>query len=118
METNKIFCLIVAISSYIGSPMAAGMPFHVPDAHTVHIESINIFKSGRQPVLLAKNEQESTNKESKPQTDNRDQPIDSEGVVKEKNGNSEIETSKKSLMPFKPSEEIAAEQAVDFPWDI
>ncbi len=110
--------MVVAISALVGSPMVAGMPVHVPDENIIQSAYIDFFELSNQPIKLAENEQKSSNGVSKPQTNNSDQPIDSEGAVKEKNGSPETETSKKSLNPFKPSEEIAAEQAVDFPWDI
>ena len=91
---------------------------HVLDENIIQTAYIDFFELNSQPIMLAENEQKSSNGVSKPQTDNSDQPIESEGAAKEKNGNPEAEASKKSLKPFKPSEEIAAEQAVDFPWDI
>ena len=98
--------------------MVAGMPAQVLDKNIIQTAYIDFFELNSQPIILAENEQKSSNGVSKPQTNNNDQPIDSEGAVKEKNGSPETETSKKSLKTFKPSEEIAAEQAVDFPWDI
>jgi hypothetical protein len=98
--------------------MVAGMPVHVLDEYIIKTAYIEFSELSRQPVILAENEQKSSNGVSKPQNTSNEQPIDSQGTVKEKKGNPETETSKKSLKPFKPSEEIAAEQAVDFPWDI
>lgn len=94
------------------------MPVHEPEGHIIKTAGIDFFESSKQPILLAENEQKTASEESKPQTDDRDQPIDTGEKSIEKNGKAEIEAPKKPLKPFKPSEEIAAEQAVDFPWDI
>ncbi len=98
--------------------MVAGMPVHVLEEHVIPTACINLFESSRQPIILAENEQKKSNGGRKPQTGNGDQNINAEKKFEEKNGKTENEASKKPMRPFKPSEEIAAEQAVDFPWDI
>ena len=93
------------------------MPGQIIEAETLSNKTPSLEQSG-QPTIVAKNEQKTSNSNRKPQSDSQNQTMESDAAVKEKKGNTESEASNKPLKPFKPSEEIAAEQAVDFPVDI
>ena len=71
-----------------------------------------------QSFFLAQNNSQATDNESRKTNEKEDQATKSGTIKTEKNKNKSKDSAPKSLKPFKPSEEIAAEQAVDFPVDI
>lgn len=73
---------------------------------------------GRQAIVLAENEQNTTENQSQAATDKESQTPEPVEETFEGRRNILPDEKKKSLKPFVPSEEIAAEQAVDFPVDM
>ena len=84
-------------------------------------ESIQKQKSAEfvyEPIILAQTGPQPAESETR-STDGRNDPVsEPETAPAEKDGKTGDESPTKSIKPFKPSEEIAAEQAVDFPVDI
>ena len=111
MENMKFISLILLSSFLMIAPAAFAWIIHtssIPDGQT---KNIHPFELDRQPIVLAENDVQKT-KES------QDQAPTSETAESEKEDNASEDAAKKPVKPFKPSEEIAAEQAVDFPVDI
>ena len=98
---KPISALAVSIFFMI-APLAEGMHPIAP-GETPEQTEINLSATVRQkPLMLAENE-ENAAEEKVPETDPKEPSTPSKTVP---------------LKPFRPSEEIAAEQAVDFPVDI
>ena len=69
-------------------------------------------------LLLAENDQNNTGDQSRP-PDSQNERTPASGTDSKENGPQKSDAAAtESLKPFEPSEEIAAEQAVDFPVDI
>jgi len=69
-------------------------------------------------LVVAQIESKETESGTLPSDENRVQTTDSEREQNERSSGKEDTAGAKPLKPFKPSEEIAAEQAVDYPVDI
>jgi hypothetical protein len=100
------------------SPMAQGMGPIVPGANTDRREIISSTTINQNPILLAQNEENTAG-------GNAQGAPGAEGQVSEPESGPDTDPKDPSakskpapLKPFNPSEEIAAEQAVDFPVDI
>ena len=102
---------MIAPATPAGSALAAQMPAGRP-------EIINTFELIRESIVVAENEPPAAEKGSPSTTENKDQAPGSGPADREKSGNDSNDAETKPLKPFKPSEEIAAEQAVDYPVDI
>ena len=70
------------------------------------------------PIILAQTGPQPAESETRGAGGKNDQEPEPETAPAEKDGKTGEESSPKTMRPFKPSEEIAAEQAVDFPVDI
>ena len=70
------------------------------------------------PILLAANEEDTAGDNPQGATGADDQVSEPETVSETDNKDSSTKSKPAPLKSFKPSEEIAAEQAVDFPVDI
>ena len=115
---GKTILFGIAILLYLmGVPVTSGMISITLKTSAEKISSFPAFDLNHQPIVVAENEQEVS--ENGPQTTgkNETQAPETGAAIKEKSGTSN-DGSKKPIKPFKPSEEIAAEQAVDFPVDI
>jgi hypothetical protein len=118
MAINKIILLIVsgALLTLATAAQGGHHPAHgLPAGRT---QGICIFELSRNAIAVAKNELQPAESNNRPITENKDQSPKSEAADKENAKKSSNDTQRKPLKPFKPSEEIAAEQAVDFPVDI
>jgi hypothetical protein len=69
-------------------------------------------------TILAQNNSQAANNKTRQTNEKGDQASESGKAKTENNKNKSTNSASKPLKPFKPSEEIAAEQAVDFPVDI
>lgn len=118
MENKKFIPLITLLAFLMSSPATASRIHLTPGEPTDRTKRIHPFESNRKSMVLAENESEASENESQSINENRDQAPDSETSDKQKSDNNSNEAEQKPLKPFKPSEEIAAEQAVDFPVDI
>ena len=118
MELKKIIIVIVGVLFLMSVP-ATSNGFHlILDEPTERARSIHIIELNLNSIYLAQNEPEAAESESQPTNENKEQSTESGAEDKEKSGNISKEAETKPIKPFKPSEEIAAEQAVDFPVDI
>lgn len=89
---------------------------NIPAERNKHIHP---FESSQKSIVLAQNDEPRAAEKGAPSADeDTDQAPDSKTADSEKSGNGSDDAATKPIKPFKPSEEIAAEQAVDFPVDI
>ena len=117
MKIKNLF--ITTISLFlIAVPTAHGMEARVQDIHPQRIQSIRPFELNRKSVVMAENKQKTAAKQSQSGGETQEHTAEPEAAVKNNSGSSSDDAKTKPLKPFKPSEEIAAEQAVDFPVDI
>ena len=100
------------------SPMTPGMVPIVSGANTERTEIISSTTIRQNPILLAENEENTAG-------DNAQRVPGENGSASEPESGPDVDPKDPSakskpapLKPFNPSEEIAAEQAVDFPVDI
>jgi hypothetical protein len=117
IEKKKLF-MITVLSFLIAAPTTQGMRTHVPDILAERIQSIRPFELNLKSIVMAENEQKAAENRSQAASENQAQAAESEAAVKENSSSNSDGAAAKPLKPFKPSEEIAAEQAVDFPVDI
>jgi len=117
IEKKKLFTTTV-LSFLIAAPTTQGMRTHDPDTHAQRIQSIRPFELNRKSIVMAQNEQKAAENQSPSASENHDQTASSGAAKNENSSNNSDADAAKPLKPFKPSEEIAAEQAVDFPVDI
>jgi hypothetical protein len=117
MEFKKLIFVIAGLF-LISVPATAGRIHLTPDESTKRTKSVHPFELNRQSIVVAENESNASESERQSTNENREQAPDSGTADREKNGKTSNDAGSKPLKPFKPSEEIAAEQAVDFPVDI
>ena len=72
----------------------------------------------QKPIMLAENEENTAGDKAQTATGIKDQASEPESGLATDKKDSSAKSKTAPLKPFKPSEEIAAEQAVDFPVDI
>ena len=97
---------------------ASGWGLPATDPPAERAKSIHTFKIIHCSIFLAQNEPEASESESRSSNANKDQAPSSATVDREESGKNSDAAETKPIKPFKPSEEIAAEQTVDFPVDI
>jgi hypothetical protein len=118
-NTLNISISALAVSMVImTAPMTQGMRSIAPGEHPERTEIMPSTTVRQKPMMLAENEENTAGEKAQTATGTKDpisQPESGTATV-----NKEQPTKSKTvpLKPFKPSEEIAAEQAVDFPVDI
>ena len=118
MELKKILFAITGLLFLMSVPAAAGRSPLVTDIPAEPTKSIRTFELIRNSIFLADNESQSVQSGNQSTDENKEQSSESGAEDEEKSGNISNEAETKNIKPFKPSEEIAAEQAVDFPVDI
>jgi len=100
------------------APMAQGMG---PITSGVDIDRTEIMPStavSQNPILLAKNEENKAGDKAQGATGANDPVSEPESGPDSDPKDPSAKSKPAPLKPFNPSEEIAAEQAVDFPVDI
>ena len=102
----------------MSAPAALAWISLVPNLAAERIKSIHTFELNRKSIVVAENEPQAAESENLSTNENKDQAPISETADREKSGSNSNDAETKPLKPFKPSEEIAADQAVDFPVDI
>ena len=117
MEKTIIFGITILSLLMWVPATSGGIPFarHTPAERT---KSIHPFGFNRISIVVAENEREAAESGSQTTNENKDQTSESGAEVKKNSSNNSKDAEPKPLNPFKPTEEIAAEQAVDFPVDI
>ena len=116
MKINNVTYLLIIVVLITFCPNAGGKNFYSPDINVLRTESDSTIKI-KHPIALAENEANVAEKESKPAAAEQRIP-ESEEEAAETNSKNSGDKKTKPVKPFVPSEEIAAEQAVDFPSDI
>ena len=114
---KNITALAVSICILIAS-MAQGMRPFTP---VVNRERRGIRPSTtirQKPILLAENEENTTEDKAQTATGTKGRVSKPEPDPETDNKDPSAKSATAPLKPFKPSDEIAAEQAVDFPVDI
>jgi len=118
MKDQNILLLIALLTLLMSAPGASGSRVPAPDSPAEGNIRIQTFELNRESTVLAENKSCAAENESQSINDNKDQAPDSGTADKEKSSNNSNDAETKPLKAFKPSEEIAADQAVDFPVDI
>ncbi len=117
MEKTIIFGIPI-LAFLMGVPATSG---RIPFAQQTPVErrqSLHPFEFNRKSIVVAENGREARGSGSQTTNENKDQASEPETEVNKNSSNNSKDAETKPLKPFKPSEEIAAEQAVDFPVDI
>ena len=118
-NTLNISISALAVSMIIvTAPVAQGMP---PIALGENPERTEINPSPtvrQEPIVLAENEDKTVGDKTQTAIDTKDQVSEPESDPESDNKDPATKTKTAPLKSFRPSEEIAAEQAVDFPVDI
>ena len=109
----------LAVSLFImTAPMARGMHPLAP-GETPERTEISPSTSVRQkPMMRAENEKNATEEKAQTATDTNGRESETESGPETDPKEQSTQSKTAPLKPFRPSEEIAAEQAVDFPVDI
>jgi len=118
MELKKNIFAITGLLFLMSAPAALAWIPHSSNIPAERTKSLQPFELSRQSIVVAENEPGAAESGGQPANENENQASDSGTAEGEKSGNDSDEAATKPLKPFKPSEEIAAEQAVDFPVDI
>jgi hypothetical protein len=114
----KITLGLILMAASTSIPATVGKIFHVPDIATVGAASLGTHKISRDSIVVAQNEPDPEEGENKPAVDTENRASGSGKEGTENRRNNSDEKKPEPLKPFVPSEEIDAEQAVDFPSDI
>ncbi len=118
-NTLNISISALAVSLFIiTAPMAQGMSKIAPVKNPVRTETMPITSVRQKPFVLVENEENSAGDKAQTATAIKDQVSDPESGPGTDKKDPSAKSKTAPLKPFKPSEEIAAEQAVDFPVDI
>jgi hypothetical protein len=114
---KRISTLAISIFILI-APMTLGVHPMVPMDNTALPEIMSTAKARLKPVMLAENKKSAAgnNAQTTAGADGPEKEPESGPEADNKDPSAKSETA--PLKSFKPSEEIAAEQAVDFPVDI
>ncbi|MBW2431784.1 MAG: hypothetical protein JRF56_22750 [Deltaproteobacteria bacterium] len=117
MEKTILFGIpILAFIMWV--PATSGRILFAQETPVERLQSLHPFEFNRKSIVVAENEPEAAASGSQTTNENKDQASEPGVEVKKNGSNNSKEAETKPLKPFKPSEEIAAEQAVDFPVDI
>ena len=119
MELKKIIFAITGLLFLMIAPAALAW---IPNSSNIPAERtqrIQPFELSQKSIVLAQNNKPRTaEKGAQAANEDTDRAPDSETAGSQKSGNNPDDAATRTIKPFKPSEEIAAEQAVDFPVDI
>ena len=113
---KRIPALVVAIF-IMTAPMAQGMCPPAPGENPAHREVGLSTTVWQKPIMLAQNEGTTTDDKDRTATGTKDRLSEAESGSAS-DPKDPAKSKPPPLKPFKPSEEIAADQAVDFPVDI
>jgi hypothetical protein len=110
---------ILAVSMFIMmAPMTQGMGPITSVADTDRTDIVPSTTVSQNPILLAENVENTVGSNAQGATGVNDPLPEPESGSDSGSKDSSAKSKTKPLKPFNPSEEIAAEQAVDFPVDI
>ena len=115
---NKRISTLAVSMFMMMAPMAQGIGSILSGTYTDRSEIMPSTTVNLNPILLAAGEEETAGDNPQGATVSDDQVSESGAVSETDNKESSANSKPVPLKSFKPSEEIAAEQAVDFPVDI
>jgi len=118
MEFKKIIFGITGLLFLMSVPATPGGSYPTTDTPAERAKNIHTAELNRKSIVVAENESEAADDDSQSTNENKDQAPSSDTADRDKNGKNPDDVETKPIKPFKPSEEIAAEQAVDYPVDI
>ena len=115
---NKRIPVLVASIFIMTAPIAQGVCSLAPGAPPAHRAVTVSTTVWQKPILLTQNQDNAAGDKNRTAvgTGDRASEAKSDSAADPKDPSAKSKTA--PLKPFKPSEEIAAEQAVDFPVDI
>ena len=117
IQKKHISALAVSIFIMI-APMAQGMHLIAPGENPARTEIMPAITVRQKPMMLAENAENTAGEKAQPATGTKDPVSEAESGPETDNKEQSTKAKTAPLKPFRPSEEIAAEQAVDFPVDI
>jgi len=118
MKIRKFIAKITLLSFLISAPAAQAWNSFAPDMPAERSKKPRPYEWQRNSIVVAQNDPQEAIGGNPPTDENGKQAPTSETEDQEKSGQKADAAETKPLKPFKPSEEIAAEQAVDYPVDI
>lgn len=118
MEFKKIIFVVAGLVFLLSAPAALAWMPHASNIPAERTKRIHPFELSQKSIVVAENESETAENGAQATNENNNQAPESEAADSQKSGNSSEDAATRPIKPFKPSEEIAAEQAVDFPVDI
>ena len=121
-KVNHITIKLLTIAGIFIAIMSVCLLPGIYPAFAADVREQNQLMGAGTSVILAANRKAATESDAQTQVEGRDGGTASESDTKtpggEQSGKQTSATETKPLKPFHPSEEIAADQAVDFPADI
>ena len=116
---EKTILVGIAIwSFFMQTPATLGANLLAPQTAAERIQSLPPFQFKWKSNVLAENEPQAVKTGDQKAKEKADQAPESGTTTTENSVDNSNNAERKPLKPFRPSEEIAAEQAVDFPVDI
>ena len=115
---NKRISALAVSMVIMTAPMALGMRSIAPGETPERMEIMPSTTARQKPMRLAENEENTAGEKAQTATGNKNPVSEPESGTETVNKEQSTKSKTVPLKPFKPSEEIAAEQAVDFPVDI
>ncbi|MGB9437585.1 MAG: hypothetical protein WCB15_06560 [Desulfobacterales bacterium] len=115
---NKPIPALAVAIFIMAAPVAQGIRSMAPGGNPERTEIVPLATVWHKPIMLAQNEDDTAGDKDRTATATGDRvsEVESGSVADPKDPSANSKAA--PLKPFKPSEEIAAEQAVDFPVDI
>ena len=118
-KTLKKRISVLAVSMFImAAPLAQGIRSMAPGGNHERREIVPSTTAWQKPIMLAQNEDDTAGDKDRTATATGDRVLETESGSATDPKDPSAKSKTAPLKPFKPSEEIAAEQAVDFPVDI
>ena len=118
MEFKKIIFAITGLLFLMSAPATPGGSYPTTDTPAERAKNIHTAELNRKCIAVAEYESEPADNDSQSTNENKEQAPSSDTADGDKNVKNPDDVETKPIKPFKPSEEIAAEQAVDYPVDI
>jgi hypothetical protein len=115
---NKHISVLAVAVLIAAAPMAQGIHSIAPGEAPARTEINPSPRVRQKPMVLAENEEKTARDKSQTAVGTQDQASEPESGLESDNKDPATKSKTAPLKSFKPSEEIAAEQAVDFPVDI
>ena len=116
-QNRRISTLAVSIF-IMTAPMAQGKHSIAPGEAPERTEIMPSTTVRQKPMMLAENEENTAEEKAQTATGTKGRESEPESGPETNNKEQSPQSKTAPLKPFRPSEEIAAEQAVDFPVDI